>query len=159
MRHAAEGDELSSEDGSVGGGGGGTPDPDISLVNLITENVDGRYWLPVGGLYLVGALEAAGLPYGDYAVKFNDRNVLTTFCRDLLNNCYDLSLTQEDIVNLGRDTLRDEVAFNKGAEIPDVDPGPDFVRTESLPPMGMTFGVDRAEMEKFWDKLDSVAIL
>lgn len=89
----------------------------------------------------------------------NNRDTLTAFVRDLLNNCFDLSLTQDDIVNLGRDALRDEVEFNKGAEIPDIDPGPDFVRTESLPPMGMTFGVDAAEMAKIWDKLDTVAVL
>lgn len=89
----------------------------------------------------------------------NDRNVLTTFIADLLNNCYDLELTQDDIVNLGRDTLRDEVAFNKGAEISNIDAGPDFIRSEILPPMGMVFGVEQAEMEKIWDNLDTVAVL
>jgi aldehyde:ferredoxin oxidoreductase len=89
----------------------------------------------------------------------NDRKVLTTFVADLFNNCYDLSLTPDDIVNLGRETLRDEVAFNKTAEISDIDAGPGFVRDEVLPPMGMVFGVDAAEMEKIWDNLDTVAVL
>jgi len=89
----------------------------------------------------------------------NDRTVLTSFVADLLNNCYDLSLTKDDIVNLGRDTLRDEVEFNKGAEISDIDKGPGFVRSETLPPMGMVFGVDQGEMEKIWDTLDTVQVL
>ena len=89
----------------------------------------------------------------------NDRNVLTTFLKDLINYCYDLELTQDDIVNLGRQTLRDEIAYNKGAEIPEFDDGPEFVRSEVLPPMSMVFGVDRAEMTKIWDNLDTVAVL
>ncbi len=89
----------------------------------------------------------------------NDRNVLTTLIKDLYNNCYDLNLTQDDIVNLGRETLRDEVAFNKGAEISDIDAGPEFVRSEVLPPMGMVFGVEKEDMDKIWDNLDTVAVL
>lgn len=89
----------------------------------------------------------------------NDRNVLTSFIKDLLNYCYEMELTQDDIVNLGRDALRDEVAFNKGAEIADIDTGPGFVRSETLPPMGMVFGVKQEEMEKIWDNLDSIKVL
>ena len=89
----------------------------------------------------------------------NDRVVLTNFVKDLINNCYDLELTADDIVNLGRDTLRDEVAYNRNAEIDHIDSGPGFVRDEVLPPMGMVFGVDQAEMEKIWDNLDTVAVL
>jgi|TARA_Y100000310_G_C20687191_1_gene819837 aldehyde:ferredoxin oxidoreductase len=89
----------------------------------------------------------------------HDRNVLTTFLKDLINYCYETELTQDDIVNLGRETLRDEVAFNKGAEICEFDAGPEFVRAEVLPPMSMVFGVDQADMEKIWDDLDSIAVL
>ena len=46
---------------------GSASKPDITLVNLITENVDGARWLPTGGLYVASALEAAG-----HAVEFRD---------------------------------------------------------------------------------------
>ncbi len=89
----------------------------------------------------------------------NDINVLTAFVRDLFNDCYGMELTQDDVINLGRDCLRDEVAFNKGAEIADFEETPAFVSGESLPPMGMVFGVDKVDMEKIWDNLDTVALL
>ncbi len=88
-----------------------------------------------------------------------DKNVTASFVKDLLNACHELSVTEQDIVNLGRDTLRAEVEFNKGAEIDDIDSGPDFVRSETLPPMGQVFGVDPAEMETIWDNLDTIAVL
>lgn len=89
----------------------------------------------------------------------NNSNTLTAFIVDLLNTCYDLKLTQADIIDLGRDCLRDEVAFNDGAEIPKFDITPEFVRSETLPPMGMIFGVEPADMAKIWDNLDTVAVL
>ena len=86
--------------------------------------------------------------------------ITVTFCKDLINSCYDLSITEEDIVNVGRDCLRDEVAFNKGAEFSTAHgDGPAFVRTESLPPMNMTFGVEQSEMDHIWDKLDTIEVL
>jgi aldehyde:ferredoxin oxidoreductase len=89
----------------------------------------------------------------------HDTVVLTSFIRDLINYCYDENLTSDDIVNMGRDCLRDEVAYNRGAEIPDFDPGPDFVRTEILPPMSSVFGVEAEAMSHIWDELDSVALI
>ncbi|HJP51747.1 MAG: aldehyde ferredoxin oxidoreductase N-terminal domain-containing protein [Pseudomonadales bacterium] len=102
------------------------------------------------------ALDALGLC--EFAVP-GDRTQTMTFVKDLLNACYDLELTADDMVNLGRDTLRDEIEFNKGAEIADFDPVPDFVRSEVLPPMGLVFGVDQKDITKIWDNLDTVAVL
>ncbi len=89
----------------------------------------------------------------------DDRNVLVNYLVSLLNDCYDLDLNQDDIVELGRGTLRDEITFNRGAEINDIDSGPGFIRTEALPPLDMVFGVDPAEMAKIWDNLDTVKVL
>ncbi|MDK1021169.1 MAG: aldehyde ferredoxin oxidoreductase N-terminal domain-containing protein [Candidatus Hydrogenedentes bacterium] len=86
--------------------------------------------------------------------------VTVTFCKDLLNACYGLEITEDDVVNIGRDCLRDEVAFNKGAEFSTVHgDGPAFVRTEVLPPMNMVFGVEQAEMDKIWDNLDTISVI
>lgn len=85
--------------------------------------------------------------------------VTVAFCKDLINACYDLEIAEEDVINVGRDCLRDEVAFNKGAEFSTMHgDGPDFIRTEVLPPMGMVFGVDKADMDKIWDNLDTISV-
>ncbi len=94
----------------------------------------------------------------EFAVSADHRETLA-FASSILNACYDLETTEDDLVDLGRDALRDEIEFNKGAEIADFDPVPDFVRTEVLPPMSMVFGVDQAEIEKIWDNLDSIEVL
>ena len=56
--------------------------------------------------------------------------------------------------------LRDEVAFSKGAEFSTAHgDAPAFIRTEVLPPMNMTFGVEQVDMDKIWDNLDTVAVI
>jgi len=86
--------------------------------------------------------------------------VTATFCKDLLNACYDLSITEDDVINVGRGCLRDEVDYNKGAEFSTMHGDfPSFVREEVLPPMGMTFGVSQEEMDKIWDDLDTISVL
>jgi hypothetical protein len=70
-----------------------------------------------------------------------------------------LSLTADDVANLGRDTLRDELKFNTEAGFIDVnEPDPEFIRTEPLFPGGGVFGVPAEEMARIWDDLDTIAI-
>ncbi len=105
---------------------------------------------------LNATLDALGLC--QFAVT-DDRKVLMTFVKDLLNACYEIELTEDDVVNLGRGTLRDELAFNKKAEYSTIHgPDPEFVRTEALPRLGMTFGVDQGEIDAIWDDLDTIAV-
>jgi len=86
--------------------------------------------------------------------------VTVTFCKDLLNALYNLEITEDDIIDVGRDCLRDEVAFNKGAEFSTAHgDGPAFIRTEVLPPMNMTFGVEKEDMDKIWDDLDTIKVI
>lgn len=89
-----------------------------------------------------------------------DRKILGDVLKDLLNGLYGLNVTVDDVYNVGRETLRDEVKFNNEAEFSTIHgPDPEFVRTESLPAPGGTFGVDPDEMAKIWENLDSVAIV
>ncbi len=82
------------------------------------------------------------------------------FCKDLINACYGLEITEDDLVEVGRDCLRDELAFNKGAEFSTAwGDAPAFVRTEVLPPLSQTFGVPQEEMDKIWDELDTIAVI
>ena len=86
--------------------------------------------------------------------------VTVKFCKDLINACYDLNITEDDIVNIGRDCLRDEIEFNKGAEFSTVhEAAPAFIREEVLPPMGSIFKVDQTEIDNIWDDLDTIAVI
>jgi len=88
-----------------------------------------------------------------------DRKALLTFLKDLINARFGLNVNEEDLVKIGRETLKDEVAFNKKAGFIEAnDPAPAFVRTEPLAPTQSVFGVPRDEMDKIWNQLDTIAI-
>jgi len=88
-----------------------------------------------------------------------DRSKLTAFLKDAVNARYGLDLQEEDLIKLGRETLRDELAFNEGTEIGTAHPTPDFIKTEKLAPTGNVFDVDPSEVNAIWDKLDTIAVL
>lgn len=89
-----------------------------------------------------------------------DRKALLTLLSDLLEAQYGLKLSEDDIVDLGRQTLRDELKFNAGAEFSTIHESvPAFVRNESLPPKGKVFGVPQEEMDAIFDNLDTISIL
>ncbi len=89
-----------------------------------------------------------------------DRKALLVLLSDLLEAQYGLKLSEDDIVDLGRQTLRDELKFNAGAEFSTIHEAvPSFVRNESLPPKGKTFGVPQEEMDAIFDNLDTTSIV
>lgn len=78
------------------------------------------------------------------------------FLADLLNARYGLNLTDEDMQEIGKQTLKDELKFNEGAEFSKVwEPYPQFFRTEALPPTNSVFDVEDAELKAMWQKLDA----
>jgi len=78
------------------------------------------------------------------------------FFADLMNARYGLRLTPEDIMEIGKQTLRDQLAFNERAEFSKMDSkAAAFVREEATPPTGQVFDVDAAEIENLWKGLDS----
>ena len=81
------------------------------------------------------------------------------FLKDAINARYGLELQAEDLIKLGRETLKDELTFNKGTEIETAHPVPDFIKTEKLAPTGSVFDVDPAEIGAIWDKLDTIEVL
>jgi aldehyde:ferredoxin oxidoreductase len=89
-----------------------------------------------------------------------DRKALLALLADLLDAQYGLKLTEDEIVNLGKQTLRDELKFNAAAGFNTIhEPLPSFVRTESLPPKGKVFGVPQAELDAIFDNLDTATIV
>jgi aldehyde:ferredoxin oxidoreductase len=78
------------------------------------------------------------------------------FFADLANARYGLHLTPKDVMEIGKQTLRDQLAFNEKAEFSRMDSkAAAFVREEATPPTGQVFDVDDAEMENVWKGLDS----
>ncbi len=78
------------------------------------------------------------------------------FFADLINARYGLQLTPKDIMEIGKQTLRDQLDFNEKAEFSKTDSkGAAFVREETIAPSGQVFDVDEAEIKKVWKGLDS----
>jgi aldehyde:ferredoxin oxidoreductase len=71
---------------------------------------------------------------------------------DLLNARFDLTLTADDVVNLGKYILKTERAFNTAAGFTNTDDRlPDFFYTEKLPPHNVVFDFTGDEIDTFWN--------
>lgn len=78
------------------------------------------------------------------------------FIASLLNARYGLNLEADDIVELAKDTLRDEHRFNEGAEFSKIyERYPSFVRTEALPPTNSVFDIEDSELDSIWERLET----
>jgi aldehyde:ferredoxin oxidoreductase len=96
------------------------------------------------------ALDAAGLCiFVAFAVLDNEDGVQKIV--DLLNAQYGLSLTPEDVVQLGISILKNEREFNRKAGFTKVhDQLPDFFK-ETLPPHGTTWNFSDDELQQAMD--------
>lgn len=74
---------------------------------------------------------------------------------DLMNGRYGTRLSADDIVEIGKQTIRDQLTFNEGAEFSrSGEPFGDFIRSESLGPTGQVFDIPENDIAKIWDRLD-----
>jgi aldehyde:ferredoxin oxidoreductase len=84
----------------------------------------------------------------------SDHTAAIGFFKDLLKARYGREATEQELMEIGRQTLRDELNFNKGAEFATVHgPDPAFYRNEPLAPTGSVFDVDPREIASIWDRL------
>jgi aldehyde:ferredoxin oxidoreductase len=84
----------------------------------------------------------------------SDHAAALAFLKNLINARYGLNVSEEDLVEIGKQTLRDELKYNKGAEFATLHgPDPAFVRTEPLAPTGSVFDVDAEEVASIWERL------
>jgi aldehyde:ferredoxin oxidoreductase len=75
---------------------------------------------------------------------------------DLMNARYGLQLTPKDIMEIGKQTLRDQLAFNEKAEFSQMDSkAAAFIREEKITPTDQVFDVDDGEIKNVWKGLDS----
>ncbi|MFH0781829.1 MAG: aldehyde ferredoxin oxidoreductase C-terminal domain-containing protein [Pseudomonadota bacterium] len=71
---------------------------------------------------------------------------------DLINARFDLALTGDDVVNLGKYILKTEKAFNTAAGFTEADDRlPEFFYSEALPPHNLTFDFSGKEIDTFWN--------
>lgn len=88
--------------------------------------------------------------------RITDSRVFFNFVKDLLNARFGLSLEVKDLMDIGRETLKQELAFNRGSEFHTAhDPDPEFIKTEPQAPIGLVFDVDEAEIDGIWEKLET----
>lgn len=70
----------------------------------------------------------------------------------LINSFYGWNWSLDDITNLGRTVLKEEVEFNRRAGLgPETDKLPNFCKEEQLPPHQGTFDINEEQIENFWD--------
>jgi len=73
-----------------------------------------------------------------------------------MNARYGCRMTPADVMEIGKQTLRDQLAFNEKAEFGTMDTTlPAFVREEPIAPTGQLFDVDEAEIKNIWKGLDA----
>ncbi|MFH0768656.1 MAG: iron-containing alcohol dehydrogenase [Chloroflexota bacterium] len=78
------------------------------------------------------------------------------FLSDLLNARYGTNLTDDDVFEIGKQTLKDELKFNEGAEFSKIyERYPAFIRTEALYPTNSVFDVEDSEIDNLWKSLET----
>lgn len=71
---------------------------------------------------------------------------------DLINARFDIALTGDDVVNLGKYILKTERAFNVAAGFTSTDDRlPEFFYSEKLPPHNVVFDFTPEEIDTYWD--------
>jgi aldehyde:ferredoxin oxidoreductase len=70
----------------------------------------------------------------------------------MINACYGIALTGDDVVNLGKYILKTEHAFNIAAGFNSShDRLPDFYNTDPVPPHNLVWDFTDEEIDEFWN--------
>jgi sphinganine-1-phosphate aldolase len=79
---------------------------------------------------------------------------IIVYLKGLLKGRYGTDISANQLFEIGKETLRQELKFNKGTEVETAHPIPDWLRTEKLAPQSAVFDVDQDEIDTLWDRLD-----
>ena len=72
-----------------------------------------------------------------------------------INAMYNLDLTREEVINIGKHILKIELAFNEKAGInKDNNDVPEFLKLEPSEPSGLKFTFTKDELQDFWKRLE-----
>jgi aldehyde:ferredoxin oxidoreductase len=79
-----------------------------------------------------------------------------SFLANLLNARFGLNLTATNIVEISKETIKEEHQFNDGAEFSKIhERYPSFIQTEALSPSNSVFDVEDEELDNIRQKLDA----
>jgi len=71
-----------------------------------------------------------------------------------INAMYDLNLTRDDVIDIGKKILKTEIEFNEKAGITNsTNVVPEFFRQEPSEPTGLKYTFSKEDLKSFWDKL------
>ncbi|MCF8110898.1 MAG: iron-containing alcohol dehydrogenase [Desulfobacteraceae bacterium] len=77
------------------------------------------------------------------------------FFADLMNARYGISMTPDDVMEIAKQTLRDQLAFNEKSGFSKTrSSSAEFIKSEPVEPTGRVFDVEQKEVESLWDRLD-----
>lgn len=84
------------------------------------------------------------------------RESIYSYFAELLNARFGLDLSPDEVMEIGKETLKDQISFNEKAEFSKIDVQlPAFVREETLSPSDSVFDVPEEEVKTFWRQLSS----
>lgn len=97
------------------------------------------------------AIDSTGMCLFIAFAALDDPNCLPALI-DLINARYGISLTGDDVTELGKSILKTERAFNQAAGFNNADDRlPEFFYTEPLPPHNLVVDFTGEEIDAFWD--------
>ncbi len=97
------------------------------------------------------AIDSTGMCLFVAFAALDDPNCLPSLI-DLINARFGLSLTADDVTNLGKSILKTERAFNQAAGFNNADDRlPEFFYNEPLPPHNLVVDFTGEEIDAFWD--------
>ena len=78
------------------------------------------------------------------------------FFADLMNARFGLQMKEEDVIQVAKQTLHDQLAFNEKAQFSQIDTSiPAFFREELIAPTSSVFDVNESEVKNLWKGLDA----
>jgi aldehyde:ferredoxin oxidoreductase len=78
------------------------------------------------------------------------------FFADLMNARFGLTMTPDDVMEVAKQLLRDQLAFNEKAPFSQIDVNiPPFFREELIAPTQSVFDVDEGDIKNLWKGLDA----
>ena len=85
-----------------------------------------------------------------------DKSTALTYLKDLTNARFGTSCSISDLVDIGKNTLKLELGFNKNSGFYSVhESEPAFIRSEPVGPRKTVFDIESTEIDLIWQKLDS----
>lgn len=105
---------------------------------------------------LATQIKAAACDAFGYCLNSVPGESVYPFFAALMNARYGLNLTEEDIIGVAKEALRDQLAFNEKAQFSKIDTTiPAFFREELIAPTSAVFDVDENEVKNLWKGLDA----